>query len=439
MDSLPPGFWLKIGCITISLCAYALFSFLETAITALRIFNLNQLAKKNSGYKKLFKAIEREPQKVLISLLIANCLANVISIDLVTDFVQHGLMNLGLPSSWSFFLSVAVATITFLILGEIIPKNIAQLNSERLLQSTLWIANITFYIMAPFASLLSRISNFFISKISPEKNNQENSLVSEREIKFLINHINKKGEMDSDKSQMLHGIFELADTTIKEIMVPEIDVVTLDVKSSLQEALEVFTEYHFSRLPIYDGKEDNIIGMVHQKDLFLLLSKKEERPLKELVRPLLFVPESMKVNQLLRQFKQQRHHIAMVLNEYGRIIGIVTLEDALEEIVGDINDEHESVSEPIVLLEQGGWLVYAGVDLETLSEALAITFKVEDAITLGGFLTERLQHLPKKGEILEYKDYIFQVQKATLKRVVQVLIFKKKDKIVNNVILNEPK
>ena len=427
MDSLPNGFWLKIGCITFSLCLYALFSFLETAITALRIFNLKQLAKKTGKYKKLFTAIEKEPQRVLIALLIANCLANVVAVDLVTDFVQYGLMGLGLAASWSFFLSVAVATALFLIFGEIIPKNVAQLNSERLLQSTLWIANMTFFIMTPLVALLSAVSNFFVRKISAKDTGEGNSLASEREIKFLINHINKQGQMDTDKSQMLHGIFELADTTIKEIMVPEIDVITLNVKSTLQEALEMFTKYHFSRLPVYEDKEDNIIGMVHQKDLFLLLSKKEERPLKELVRPLLFVPESMKVNQLLRQFKQQRHHIAMVLNEYGGIIGLVTLEDALEEIVGDINDEHESVADPIVPLEQGGWLVYAGVDLETLAEKIGISFKVEDAITLGGFLTERLQHLPKKGERFEYKEHIFQVQKATKKRVVQVLVFKKED------------
>lgn len=425
MDSLPPSFWLKIGYITISLLIYGLFSFLETSITALRIFNVKQLAKKTGRYKKLFLAIEKEPQRVLIALLIANCLANVVSIDLVTDFMQDGLMNIGFPSGWSFFLSVAVATIIFLIFGEIIPKNIAQLNSERLLLSTLWLANITFLVMTPLVSLLSVISNFFVRRISHSKKGKEDSFVSEREIKFLINHINKKGEMDSDKSQMLHGIFELADKTIKEIMIPEIDVVSINIKSSLQEALKMFTTYHFSRLPVYEGKEDNIVGMVHQKDLFLLLSKNEKRPLKELVRPLLFLPESMKVNQLLRQFKQQRHHIAMVLNEYGSIIGLVTLEDALEEIVGDINDEHESVGDHIVPLEQGGWLVYAGVDLETLSENLSINFKVKDAITLGGFLTERLQHLPKKGERFEYKDYVFQVQKATPKRVVQVLVFKK--------------
>jgi putative hemolysin len=209
-------------------------------------------------------------------------------------------------------------------------------------------------------------------------------------------------------------------------MVPEADVVTLNVSSSLNDALEMFSKYHFSRLPVYEHKADNIIGMVHQKDVFLLLSKGEKKELKDLVRPISFVPESMKVNQLLRQFKQQRRHIAMVLNEYGGIIGLVTLEDAIEEIVGDISDEHESVAEHIVPLERGGWLVYAGVDIDELELLLNIRFETEDAVTLGGFLMEKLQHLPKKGERLKYKQHIFQIQKSTEKRIVQVLIFKEK-------------
>lgn len=284
--------------------------------------------------------------------------------------------------------------------------------------------------MYPLVIVLSMFSNFFIRMMNPSSENKdatEDALSSEKEIQFLIEYINKKGLMDSDKSQMLTSIFDLGNTTVEEIMVPEVDVVTLDVKTSITQALKIFAKYHFSRLPVYEGKADNIIGMVHQKDIFLLLEKSEDKPLKDLVRPILFVPESMRVNQLLRQFKQQRHHIAMVLNEYGGIIGLVTLEDAIEEIVGDINDEHESVSEHIVPLENGGWLVYAGVDLDRIAKLLKINFDSEDVVTIAGFLTEKLQHLPRKGERFTYQGYVFQVQKSTPKRVVQVLIFKEKE------------
>lgn len=425
MNSLPHNFWLKIICLSSALFSCALFSFMETSITALRLFNLKELAKKTGRYKKLFFALENEPQRVLIAILIASCLSNVIAADLITDVIEHAAFTLGIPSGWSFLCGVSMATAAILIFGEIIPKNLAQGRSDTIFQSILWLANITFYFMAPLVSLLSRLSKFFVKFIRSEQSDSK-AIVSEREIQFLIGHINKKGQMDREKSEMLHSIFDLADTTIREIMVPEIDVAILPVEASLEEALEIFSASHYSRLPVYEGKTDNIIGMLHQKDLFMLLAKNEERPLRELVRPILFVPESMKVNQLLRQFKQQRYHIAMVLNEHGSIIGLVTLEDALEEIVGDINDEHESIAEHIVTLEKGGWLVYAGVDLEALGNKLQIDFKTEDAITLGGFLTEQLQHLPKKGERLSYKNYTFQIQKATQKRVIHVLIFKEK-------------
>jgi CBS domain containing-hemolysin-like protein len=179
---------------------------------------------------------------------------------------------------------------------------------------------------------------------------------------------------------------------------------------------------------VYEKRTDNIIGMVHLKDIFaMLLEDKGEKPLKDLVRPIMFVPESLKISQLLREFRQQHMHIAIVLNEHGSITGLITLEDVLEEIVGEISDEHEPSTEKILPLLQGGWLVDGSVPLEHLSELLQIEFKVEDSVTLGGFLTEYLQHLPKKGERVIYKGYYFQVQKASPKRVNQVLIFEEKN------------
>jgi putative hemolysin len=423
-------FYMQISYFTVSLLFCALFSFLETAVTALRLFNLKEMAKNTKGYRLLFTTLEQEPQRVLISILIANSIANVTSAALITQVMEDLFASLKLSEGLGFSLGIAIATTAILIIGEILPKNIAQAYGSTLFKSTLWMINITFYLMYPLVIVLSMLSNFIIGTMrnnDGSKDATENMLSSEKEIQFLIEYINKKGLMDSDKSQMLNSIFDLGNTTVEEIMVPEVDVMTLNVKTTIDDALKVFAKYHFSRLPVYEGKADNIIGMVHQKDIFLLLSQDEEKPLKELVRPILFVPESMRVNQLLRQFKQQRHHIAMVLNEYGGIIGLVTLEDAIEEIVGDINDEHESVAEHIVPLENGGWLIYAGVDLDAIAKLLNIRFDDEDAITLAGFLTEKLQHLPRKGERYSYEGYVFQVQKSTPKRVIQVLVFKDKE------------
>ncbi len=428
MDAVPLQLWIKIVCLCIALFACALYSFMETSITALRLFKIKQLSDSLSHYRNLFIALEQDPHSVLITFLIANCLANVVAVDLITNLIAEAFTSLHIPSGWSYFFGVTGATGAILFFGEIIPKGLAQSKSDRLFQSTLWVANSTFFILKPVVFFLSRISRLIINRIKPgaQDADHHDGAISESEIQFLIDYVNKKGYMDTEKSKMLGSIFDLADTSIKEIMVPEADMVSLSVDATMAEAIQLFLKYHFSRLPVYDGSTDNIIGMIHQKDLFLLLSKcdLEPVPLRNLVRPILFVPENMKVNQLLHQFKQLRHHIAIVLNEYGGVIGLVTLEDVLEEIVGDIDDEHEAKIEHITELEQGGWLVYAGVSLEELEHILDITFEVEDAISLGGFLTEKFQYLPKKGEQLTYKNYVFQIQKATPKRIVQVLVFK---------------
>ena len=419
-----PSLLVQLGYFALSLFFCSLFSFLETAVTALRLFNLSEITKSTRGYSNLLTALEKEPQRVLISILIANSVADVLAAALITRIMEDFCVSLHLSEGLGFWLGILIATSTTLLIGEVIPKNIAQAHGPHLFKSTLWLTNITFYVMSPLVNVLSKISNFIIVLLKNGDEDSTETYTSEKEIQFLIDYINKKGLMDTDKTQMLNSIFDLGHTTVKEIMVPETDVITVNVAASLQEALDLFSRYHFSRLPVYEGEDDNIIGMVHQKDAYLVLLKNEQKALKELVRPILFVPESMKVNQLLRQFKQQRHHIAMVLNEYGGIIGLVTLEDAIEEIVGEINDEHESAPEAIIPLEQGGWLVYAGVDLDELEKLLNIRFDCEDAVTLAGFLTEKLQHLPKKGERFAYKSFVFQVQKSTEKRVFQVLIFK---------------
>ncbi len=267
-----------------------------------------------------------------------------------------------------------------------------------------------------------------ISLIGGKRTDEDSTewVSSEKEIQFLIDYINQKGLIETEKTEMLQNIFDLGSIPVKEIMVPATDIISVNVKATIKDTLNIFSKHHFTRLPVYEEKLDNVVGMVHLKDIFTLLSRNEDKPLKDIVRTILFVPESMKVNQLLRELRQQHQHIAMVINEHGIITGLITLEDVLEEIVGDISDEHEMTNEKIIALKQGGWLVDGSAPLEDLAEHLLISFETEDSLTLGGFLTEQLQHLPKKGERIVYKGYTLQVQKASNKRVLQVLVFKDK-------------
>jgi len=420
-------FYLQaIGFLVAFLCT-AVFSFLETSITALRLFRLKEIAQTSERYTHLLQTLERSPHRILITVLIANSLANTTSAALITNLMEDLFKKLHLSGGLGFSLGIGIATTSILIFGEIIPKNFAKAHGEKIFHSVLWFINIVFYLLYPFVSLLIVLSNFFVYRLSGRKTHEGSELVtSEKEIKFLIDYIDEKGLMESEKIEMLQSIFSMSQTKVEEIMIPANDVISINVHGSLKDALDLFSQYHYTRLPAYEDKPDNIIGMIYLKDVFLLLSRNKEKPLKDLVRPILFIPESVKVNQLLREFKQQHMHLAMVVNEYGGIAGLVTLEDVLEEIVGEIRDEYEAVSESIIPLKQGGWLVDGGVDLKEISELLGISFETEHVITLGGFLTEQLQHLPRKGERIYYKNYCFQIQHASPKRVYEVLIFEEK-------------
>ena len=407
----------------ISLISCALFSFIETSVTALRLFKLKELASGTTKYRALFHVFEHNPNQILISILIAYNLSNVLAAVFSTKVMSAVFSSLNLSDRLGFSLGIIV-TSTTILLTDLIPKNIATIHGDRFFKSTLWITNIVYYMFYPFVTVLSKIANTVAHWIGgPTVPNLSSSVASEKEIEFLINYINEKGLMERHKTAMLKGIFQMGTTPIKEIMVPETSIISINLNSTQKETLDLFSKYQFTRLPVFEERTDNIIGMLHQKDFFQLLSKNEDRPLRDIVRPIMFIPESAKVLRVLKEFREQRMHIAMVLNEFGSITGLVTLEDVIEEIVGEISDEYEAVPEKVISLKSGGYLVDASIPLDKLSELLQIKFEAEDALTLGGFLIEQLEHMPQPGEKLIYKGYRFKIQQASTKKISQVLIF----------------
>ena len=407
----------------IALLTRALFSFLETSITSLRLFKLKKLAATTKKYSHLFHTLETNPQRILITILIANSLTDVTTAVLATHIMETLFSYLHFSGGLGFSIGIFFASMAIVVFGEIIPKNWAKSHGEGLFISSLWLINLAYLTLYPLVTVLLRFSNLVLRVIGGNKEVEHDWDTSESEIRFLISYIKQLGLMEREKSQMLENIFELGLTPVEEIMVPAMDIISVDVSSNLQDILKVFAKHNFTRLPVYRGNKDNIVGIVHLKDIFLLLSQNIDKPVKDLLRTILFVPESMKINQLLKEFREQHVHMAMVVNEHGSFIGLITLEDILEEIVGEIKDEHESTAEKIVSLKENNWLIEGSTALEEVEQLLNITFETESAHTLGGFIAEQLQHLPKNGERLVYKNYCFQVQKANLKRVLQVLIF----------------
>ncbi len=413
----------------IALLVRAIFAFLETSITAMRLFKLKEIATEAPGYETLFTALEKTPHYVIITTLIASSLADVTSAALATYIMETIFAHMHLSSGLGFSLGIGIASILIIIFGEIIPKNLAKSRGEHYFRNMLWLINLVYYALYPLVVVLVKFSDATINAFGGHKTPGESGewVSSEREIRFLIDYIHDKGLMDAEKTEMLRSIFDLGHKPVKDVMVPAPDIESVSIDTPIPQLLEEFSKHQYTRLPVYQTTPDNIIGMVHQKDLFVMLSHREDKTLRDIMRPIMFVPESVKINQLLREFRQEQMHIAIVLNEHGIVTGLITLEDILEEIVGEISDEHESETmSKITLLPQGGWIVDASIPLEELTETIGITFETEWSGTLGGFIIERLHHLPHQGEQLIYKKFTFQVHKATPKRVHQVMIFETK-------------
>ncbi|HLB94531.1 MAG TPA: hemolysin family protein [Candidatus Babeliales bacterium] len=414
---------LKLTALVISLIICAVFAFLETCITALRPYKIRELSGAMPKYSAILKVLEHHPQHLIILTLIVSSLVNSVSAALITDLIELLFKSFMWSAKLGFAIGIFIATAAILIFGEIIPKNIAKTHGEYYISGALGIIHQSYYLLLPFIQALDQLSKYVMRKIN--KNNPILKLdSSEKEIKYLIQHIEEHGLLERDKTAMLQNIFRLSRTSVREIMVPDTEIIALDSESSVAEALEIFSQYHFSRIPIFHQKATNIIGILYQKDLLAIINTEQYKqlPIKRFIRPILFTPESLKVSQLLREFKQQHGHMAIVLNEYGSMTGLVTLEDALEEIVGEIADEHEAVHHKIVPLPTGGWLVDASISIESLSTMLKVEFPSEGSATLGGFLTERLQHLPKKDDLLEYHNYKFKIAEANLRKVIKVQI-----------------
>lgn len=411
----------------IALSFRAVLSFLETSITALRLFRLKELAHTTTQYLPLLQTLEKTPQRVLITILVANSFIDVSAASLATFIMSTIFTHIGFSGGIGFTFGITFASIGIVIFGEILPKSFAKIRSEQAFKSVLWLINCIYYTLYPLVIVLVKFSDYVMYKIGGQDALEGSSqwVSSEREIQFLINYIHEKGLLELEKREMLQNVFLLGSTPIKEVMMPTEKIISLEVNTPMEEIFGFFRDHSYTRIPVYEKNPDNIIGMVHQKDLFILLSKGEKKVLRDVVRSIMFVPESMKVIDLLGKFREKQIHIAMVNNEQGLLTGLVTLEDLIEEIVGEISDEHESTIGKIMPMGEDEWLVDATITLEDLGKFLDIIFVTENSVSLAGFLAERLEHIPQKDEELVYKNFLFQVQKATALHVQFVHIFRK--------------
>ncbi len=402
----------------------AFLSLSETALTAISRIKVKRLFNQGViGSKSLYN-LREHPNKMLSTILFVNSLITVAAASLATAIIIQILAKNSITSeSVAVGISTIVMTTLLLIFGEITPKTIAIKNSERIALFVAPVVNFIAFIFYPLVAMFNYICQPIVRLFGVEPNINA-PFVTEEELKMLLSVSEEEGVLEQEEKEMIHSIFEFSDSIAKEVMVPRPDMFCLDVETPLDEALRKISDEGHSRIPVYEGTIDNIIGLVFIKDLLgVCLSKKESsnvRSLRDILRPPIFVPETKKLDELMRHMQSIRTHIAIVVDEYGGVAGLVSLEDLLEEIVGEIKDEFDTEEKNIDILPDGSALIDARLAVGDVNERLSTTIPEGDYDTIGGFVLSQIGKLPNIGDTIRYEDLRIVVERVSKRRITRI-------------------
>lgn len=415
-------FYLAIFLVLLALSAF--FSGSETAYFSLSASDLEQLRASERHSRRRVAELMESPRQLLITIVLGNTIVNITTASIAALLTLRICRAFGFSESVGMTINVVIVTLVLLITSEILPKVIA-VRSPRAYSSvtsaTLKLLLILFYPVSLALSVLTRMLQN-MTGISEDK-----MLLSEGELKDLVLMGEEHGTLEKDEKEMINSIFEFGETTVREIMVPRPDMVCVEINATLTELMEVIKSKVLSRIPVYRDRVDNIIGILYVKDLLPLLGKRrrEKFNLEKLVRPSYFVPEQKKIDDLLREFKKERMHMALVVDEYGGISGLVTLEDVIEEIVGEIQDEYDAETPLFQRLDDHTFVIDGRMPLEEINEQLHLGLPTEEGVeTISGFMLSLLGSLPKGKERAEYNGSIYIVERTEKNRILEVRVEK---------------
>jgi putative hemolysin len=320
---------------------------------------------------------------------------------------------------------IVVGTITYLTLvfGELVPKSLAIRYSERIAFFTSTFVDVLSRTFRWVLRMLTASSNFVIG-LFISSDDRETSLVSEDEVKYLIREGRKSGVFEPSEEDLIHSVFRFTDTVVTEVMVPRTEIVALEAESDLDTILRTMNEKGFSRLPIYAETIDNVIGVVYLKDILALHMEKRPFQLDEVIRKPYVVPPNKNVSVLLKEMREKRIHLALVGDEYGGTDGLVTMEDLIEEIIGDIQDEQEKELREIDEIAANRYLVDGKTDIEKVNERLGVSLPEDEFETIGGFVLGLFGRLPAEGDQVRYQNMMFTVLRLRKNRISRIRVLK---------------
>ncbi|MBK7972977.1 MAG: HlyC/CorC family transporter [Deltaproteobacteria bacterium] len=412
-----PSLTLDILGIVACIVSSAFFSSSETAVTAISERRARQLVESGEKRFQSLKLWIDEPNRVLTTLLIGNTVVNTLTAALVTGITTH----------FSQGRTVAIATFvsSFLLLtfGEISPKTFAKHNAESFAPRALRVVRVLVWVLFPVVWLLTYLSRMIVMATGHPVS-RSGPFVTEEDIAYLIDLGHEEGVLHRDERQMLASVFEFGDTVVREIMVPRTEMVAVRQDASFEELMELVASSGLSRIPVYAETIDNVVGILHTKDL---IKHKADDPepldVARLMRKAFFAPELMPIANLLKEFQRRKTHMAIVVDEFGGTSGIVTLENVIEEIVGEIQDEHDEEEAQFRVLPDGHVLADGRLSIYDLGEKLGTEFPETGSYeTLGGFLIAQAGRLPTSGTQVRWDGFEFHVREADERRVKRVEI-----------------
>ena len=403
----------------------AFFSGSEAAFFSLSKEMVEGLRESSSHKSRRIVNLLKKPRRLLISILVGNTIVNVAAASIAAILTANLSELFHFSIELAVITEVVVVTMVLLIFSELTPKIVAVKNPYKFAATVSLLLTIFNYILFPIVLVMDKFpslfSGFFALRLKKH-------LLSKDELKTLIEFSEERGALEEDEKEMIHSIFELSNTTVREIMVPRIDMVCIEKGTTLTKLINIIHSNGHTRIPLYDEKVDNILGIIHAKELLPFIKNKDKKvDLVSLARPAIYIPESKHIDELLNELQAGKQHMAIVVDEYGGTAGLITLEDVIEEIVGEIQDEYDSEKPLVKKINDSHFLVDAKMDLAELNEELNLNLPDDKNYeSLGGFIFDLIGSVPKKKQQVDYGAYKFIVEKIDRNRIITVLIIKAK-------------
>ena len=393
MDS---GLVIQIVTIIILLMLSAFFSSAETSLTCVNLVRIHTLAEGGDKRAARVEKILSNPGKMLSTILIGNNIVNISASSLVTTFTIKVFGN------YAVGIATGVLTVLVLMFGEILPKTAANLCAEKLALAYSFFILKLIWLLTPIVFLVDKLSQFLMKLLGIDTS-KTGSGMTETELKTYVDVSHEEGVIESDEREMILNVFDLNDSLARDIMIPRIDMTMVDVETCYRSLQAVFKETMFSRIPVYEGEKDNIIGIVTLKDFFS--NGRTDFSLRSIMREAYYTFETKKTDELLNEMRESSNSIAIVLDEYGACAGLITMEDLLEEIVGEIRDEYDEEEKQLIQkISAHRYRIDGSVKIDDVNDALGTSYESEDYDSIAGLLIEALDRLPAQGESVTLAD-----------------------------------